>query len=219
MTNTATKTRDFDFYMTEAMERFEAGFPTKAAKKDAGYYLNHAFDKLRDAAHKAMLDKVNAQFAYDKAMGMDEDDAVKLRWERICKSGSRDIPMYPHQLRDKHLPLFGENAARAAEVRDLRDAIKATPIVPVVSEKAKADKVVAAVRESVIDAMQRHAKMYVEALDIGREFGGLPVSVNAHWVVNEHGTRFLRHFFYLRGKLTPLHVIMAAAQTLADEEA
>lgn len=218
MTKTVIKARDFDFYMTSAMESFEAGFTTKAAQKDALDDLNRAFDELRNAAQKAILDEGNALFAYQTAMGKSEDEAWKLRSERINALGYYSVPSYPHQLRDKHLAMFGENAARATEVRDLREAIKAAPIVRVESEKAATDKVVAAVRESIIDTMQRHAKMYVDALDMGRQFGGLPVSVNAHWVINEHGTRFLRHFFYLRGKLTPLNVILAAAQTLADEE-
>ena len=43
-----------------------------------------------------------------------------------------------------------------------------------------------------------------------RRFGGLLVSVNAHMVVtNDKGMTFVRHFFYLSGKLTPLNGIGA----------
>ena len=110
--------------------------------------------------------------------------------------------------------------------------IKATPIA---AAPAKPDAIVKAelIRHSIVEEMERRKAMFVEGLEIGRIFAdlyprknkageiipsaSLPVSVNAHWVRGHKGTDFVRHFFYLRGKLTPLQTIMAIAQTLDDE--
>lgn len=40
---------------------------------------------------------------------------------------------------------------------------------------------------------------------------------NVHYVTNQHGTTFLRAFYYLNGTLTPLSIIIAAAEAKARE--
>jgi hypothetical protein len=66
--------------------------------------------------------------------------------------------------------------------------------------------------------IKRRTAQYHEAVELGRLFGGLPVSVTPHLVTNEHNTTFTRCFYYLAGKFTPLSVIMAAADKLASEQ-
>ena len=57
--------------------------------------------------------------------------------------------------------------------------------------------------------MERLQVRYLEAIDlcelVGDEgFRMKGLSANSHYVTNEHGTTFLRTFYYLQGKLTPL---------------
>jgi hypothetical protein len=44
------------------------------------------------------------------------------------------------------------------------------------------------------------------------------VSVTPHHVTNQFGTSFIRCFYYLDGKMTPLNIIMAAAGQLEREK-
>lgn len=44
-------------------------------------------------------------------------------------------------------------------------------------------------------------------MEIYEVFGSLPVSMNWHYVTNQFGTSFIRVFYYMAGKLTPLSMI------------
>lgn len=74
-------------------------------------------------------------------------------------------------------------------------------------------------RESLADLMQRRGEQYAHAVKLGEVFGGMPVTANTHWVVNEHGHGFWRTFWYLDGELTPLNVLVAAHQELERRKA
>jgi hypothetical protein len=56
------------------------------------------------------------------------------------------------------------------------------------------------------------------AIVLGTIFNGLPVQAHTHQVTNQYGTTFLRTFYYLFGDLTPLNIIIAAAEELARRE-
>jgi len=73
------------------------------------------------------------------------------------------------------------------------------------------------VTETVVDLIKRREAQYHEAVDLGRLFGGYPVSVTPHLVTNEYGTTFTRCFYYWAGKFTPLQVILGAIDTLKAE--
>jgi hypothetical protein len=91
----------------------------------------------------------------------------------------------------------------------------------VVKPAPKSDRITAKqaeVTETVVDLIERRMAQYHEAVELGRLFGGLPVSVTPHQVTNEYNTTFTRCFYYLAGKFTPLSVIMAAADKLAREK-
>jgi len=90
--------------------------------------------------------------------------------------------------------------------------VKPAPKDDRISEKQKQ------VTETVVDMINRRVAQYHQAVELGRLFGNLPVSVTPHLVTNEHNTTFTRCFFYLSGKLTALSVIMAALDTLNREK-
>lgn len=187
-------------YLADAAAAFEAGFISKAAQKRALDDLNRAYSRARDEATNAML-------AAKRDAG---GDVSADYWE---------LPFDLHNVRDRHVAIFTAwtPGHAVADMVAMRAEIKAAAIAaPVVNEtKARVETV----RRSIVEEMERRKAQYVEALAIGRLFGGLPVSVNAHWVHGHKGAVFLRHFFYLRGRLTPLNTIIAAAEQLERETA
>lgn len=191
-------------YTEAAADAFEAGFASEAARKRALDAVNTAYDALREGAHDATI-----------AAAPTEDQAA-----RVAHFDANDFPFGLHQVRDRHLAIFAKwgNAQAVRSLIDLRAAIKAAAVAPAPMKDAAAEKV-EAVRKSIIDIMETRKAQFIEAVEIGRLFNGLPVTVNAHYVHGHKGARFVRHFFYLRGRLTPLNIIMAAAQTLKDEKA
>lgn len=212
-----------------AQAAFEAGFASKAGQKRALEELNRGYNVIRDAAFSAQVDAAPFQ-------GSKVELTAEQYAERNAHFRANDLPFDLHQVRDRHIEILARWTEEAALVRDLialRAAIKDAPIAPA-PEKPEAVVKAEAVRRSIVEEMERRKAMFVEGLDLGRVFAelfprknkageiipsaSLPVTVNAHWVRGHKGTDFVRHFFYLGGKLTPLQTIMAIADTL-DREA
>jgi hypothetical protein len=187
----------------------DAGFTSKSGQKAAAADVTRAYEMVR----REVMDEL---LALPRDAGEWQNPAAAdLYW---------DFPSYPHQWRAKHaaqlldvLPGREATVAQIAGLVDLRAAILATPVVPV--ERKLDGQREAAVQVSIRDLMARRREQYNRALDLAELFGGLQVSANVHLVTNEHGTTFLRAFFYLRGQFTPLNVILAAADELARRAA
>jgi len=167
-------------------------FAAKSHQKEALSYLNSGYEMLR---------KKNAEYIYASGFSI---------W---------DVPFDLHQIRDKHFRLFDE--AHHADLTDLITFRVLLKELEVVKPAPKSDRITAKqaeVTETVVDLIDRRMAQYHEAVELGRLFGGLPVSVTPHQVTNEYNTTFTRCFYYLAGKFTPLSVIMAAADKLAREK-
>jgi hypothetical protein len=167
-------------------------FAAKSHQKEALSYLNSGYEMLR---------KKNAEYIYASGFSI---------W---------DVPFDLHQIRDKHFRLFDE--AHHADLTDLITFRVLLKELEVVKPAPKTDRITAKqaeVTETVVDLIERRMAQYHEAVELGRLFGGLPVSVTPHQVTNEYNTTFTRCFYYLAGKFTPLSVIMAAADKLAREK-
>ena len=124
---------------------------------------------------------------------------------------AHELPHTLHLVKDIHFERVAGIPA-FAPVRDLialRAAINAAEIIPV--ERSPQAEKVEAVHQS---EMERRKTQHVGGLDMADRLGGLPVTVNAHMVTNDKGKTFVRHFFYLSGKLTPLNTIIAIAEQL-----
>lgn len=206
MTKTIRPTRTIETETARALELLNDGFSSKAGQKDALRYVNDAYDMAKDQLSKACLAARDADFQMT--------DAVKaVYW---------DVPSYPHQFKAKHGDLiraaFGDRfhalIATVEGLVELRDTIKGATIVPPMKDEAKAEA--ARIVESIRDRMDRLNVRYLEAIDLTTVFEDgfvmKGLSANSHYVTNEHGTTFLRTFFYLNGRLTPLNLILAAAQ-------
>lgn len=197
--------------IAEATSAFEAGFLSEAARKRALEALSRAYSDLRETLSDAILAARTTE--NDEQNGADY-------WA---------IPFDLHNVRDRHFEIASRYVSRFTEVRDLialRAAIKGATIAPAPARpevEVKAEKV----RLSIMEEMERRKATFIEGLDITRLWnemfprkdGGiaLPVTVNAHIVHGHKGAVFPRHFFYLRGKLTPLNTIIAIAEQLEKE--
>lgn len=191
---------------------FEAGFASKAAQKEALTNLNRAYEMIRDEACGAIR-----KYAFAEIPGAEEADYVARN--EIFRYN--DLPYNLHQVRDHHIEIIEKWAGLGQIVREmiaLREAIKEAEIAPA-PVKPEIEQKAEAVRKVVIDEIEKRKAQFIEGLEIARLFNGLPVSVNAHLVRGHKGALFVRHFFYLRGKLTPLNMIIAIAEAHEAEKA
>ena len=169
-------------------------FAAKAHQKEAQSLLNAAYYNIRE---------LNREFA-----------------RTLSREDYFSIPFDLYQIREKHMRLF-HNIFHSdiTKLLSLRNNFKNIEVVkhnkPKNSEEEKKQKQVI---ETVTSMIKRRTAQYHEAVELGRLFGGLPVSVTPHLVTNEYNTTFTRCFYYLDGKLTSLAVIMAAFQKLEAEK-
>lgn len=186
-------------YIDTAIEMYNAGFSSKAAQKRCNDKLNQAYNKVRLILNDQLLNK------------MDMYRTTEL--ENVYYA----LPFDLHQWRNKHEVMLKDVGVNETEIfntiqnlKEMRDTVKASPIVPPAKNKAKEkhEKVIKSLKE----LMEKREGQYQHGIKMVEYFGTLNVSVNAHWVINQHGTKFIRHFFYLNGELTPLAVIIAIAE-------
>ena len=188
--------------IASAQSAFEAGFASKAAQKRALDDLNRAFKSVRDGLMTAIL---------VARTDVDEEKNREDYWS---------IPFELHHIRDKHLEIAARYSEEFAIVRDLialRAAIKSAEIAPPPAKpeiEVKAEKV----RRSILEEMESRKAQFIEGLEVTRLFNGLPVSANAHMVHGHKGAVFVRHFFYLNGKITALNMILAIAEAHEAEK-
>ena len=191
--------RTVETYTDLALDAFNAGFSSKAGQKAATDNLNRAYELLqRETIQRGLLE--------DRTLGGSEEAWKTLYW------GTPDLHNWKAKHSAMYAPFFPEAVAAIERLAELRAEIKAAPIVPPAAPEVSPFEVKA--RETITAWLERRRAQYVEALELAEVFGGLPVTATSHYVTNAHGTTFLRTFWYLRGKLTPLQIIIAAAQEL-----
>ena len=189
-----TKAKTVQDYVELAMGKIQDDqtFAAKSHQKEALSYLNSGYEMLR---------KKNAEYIYASGFSI---------W---------DVPFDLHQIRTKHMHLFSDDLGNDLdELVTLRVLLKELEVVKPAPKTDRITAKQAEVTETVVDLIERRMAQYHEAVELGRLFGGLPVSVTPHQVTNEYNTTFTRCFYYLAGKFTPLSVIMAAADKLAREK-
>jgi hypothetical protein len=165
-------------------------FSAKAHQKEALDYLNRAYSLVRE--------QNNSGNAYENC------------W---------DIPFDLHQIRDRHFVMFKEEHHVALrELVSLRAIFKFIEVVKPAPKNDAVERKAAEVTKEVKSLLEMRTAQYNRAIDLGRLFNYLPVSVSPHHVTNQYGTSFIRCFYYLDGKMTPLNIIMAAAGQLEREK-
>lgn len=186
-------TRNVEFYVNRANEKFELGFTSMASQKDALQNLNHAYDILKDDIRKFCL-------TFPRENRTEQQDNVYY-----------SIPHDLHQWKAKHtslvLSVFPHAETLTAQIEnlvELRNTIKSAEIVKV---ERKANDKVATITKTIHEMIALRKSQFETGMKLCEVFGNLPVSMNWHYVVNQHGTSFIRVFYYMDGKLTPLNMI------------
>ena len=196
-------TRTAAFYIDRANTAFEAGFASKAAKQAALGDLNRAYELLRAEITALVLD-----LPREERTQVHDD----VYW---------NLPSYPHQWKAKHRELavgtFPQTSAACDQIEELAAFRAAVKDADVVKVERQADERAERVQKSIRDILEQRQADYARGLDLSKLFGGLSVTANVHLVTNQHGTTFVRAFYFMHGRMTALNVILAVAQTLADE--
>jgi hypothetical protein len=132
------------------------------------------------------------------------------------------IPHNLHQWKPKHhLSLIivdlgcDEYIKTINELKDLRDAIKDTEILPVITNDSKIK--IKQIEKSIEEYIKSKQQQFISGLSLAHIFNGLNVSVNSHYVTNQHNNTFIRCFYYLNGKMTALQMIIAIAEQYAED--
>lgn len=187
------KARKAEENIAQAVAGFEEGYATKAAKQRSLEALNRAYDYIRDLEFSDLIDQAPAD-------GQERQDFFNARVE---------APFDLHHVREKHAPAFPARWARVRELVQLREQVKAAEVAPAPVRNTERDALEARVTESLEHLMARRKAQFITGCELHDIFNGLPVSVNAHYVTNQFGTTFIRRFYFMDGRLTPLNMILA----------
>ena len=178
-------------------------YSTKAEQKRDLENLNHQFRLLNNILHQKKI---------DICLKADPTGGEKY-WELVS---SFNIPHNLHQMSDKVISkLEVEFKDEMLKVRGLllaREEIKNTPIVKMEPQNKFELDLVDRAMKSLKELMDYRQVQFERGIELVEIFGELPVTANVHWVTNQHGTHFMRVFWYMAGEFTPFQVISAAAQ-------
>lgn len=196
--------RTVETYVERATQAFEAGFTSKAGQKSAIDDLNRAADLLRKAIHGICFE----------LRGEDREFTPRLESAYWMNT---DLHLWNEKRRAELLGYLPEAEAIANQFDDLAALRGAIKDAPVVKAERKTDKREVAIMGAIRSMMVLRRSQYERGLKLHDIFDGLPVHGNVHYVTNQHGTTFLRTFYYLNGVLTPLGIILAVLDTKARE--
>jgi hypothetical protein len=202
MANTNKPVRNTEFYLNRATEMFDAGFTTQSAKKRANEDLARAYECQAQFIRNTCLETPHAE----RTEAQDN-----VYW------GIPDL----HNWKAKHAALvLGEfpqhngTVAMIERLVEMRAAVKAAEILPV---QRKEDPRVALITSRVRDIIELRTEQFARGLRLVDVFKTLPVSMNCHWVRNQYGTEFMRVFYYMGDKLTPLNMILAILDATSED--
>lgn len=181
-------------YIDNAIELWEKGFTSKASKKRCLEKLNYAYPYLA-----RNIRSIYAETPQEKR----NDEWHRLYWM---------VPNDLFQWKEKHNQAHNaDNLVHIVKKIDsmakLRMAIKETEITPPMKSEEKIVKDY--VLKSIEEIMEAKRVQFLEGYELTELFGNARVNVSSHYVTNQHGTTFVRNFFYLHGKLTSLNMILA----------
>ena len=173
-------------------------FDSKAAQKKELFNLNNKFSNLMNKLGSKILD---ARMIYEQNSEI-FDIYTELYWNR---------PNYLYQWNKKKANAFIQFDSYVISANKLRaeyDKVKTAKI----NNSSKKFITGQDVKNDIYDILKKRKLDYVEGLVLSDKFGGLDVYVNAHMVFCDDRKPYVRHFFYLFGKLTALNTIIAVAE-------
>jgi hypothetical protein len=214
--------------LDEVEAALDSGFKSKSQKNEATSKLGRIWERITDKISSAINDKIWDDYAA-KGLTTDFDEfgnlpAAYIQWQETFAEPEREkgeLPMSLSHVRDKHLEkirtYFPEHYEDVLYIKNLLDTIKTAEVTPLPPKSDPLEKKVEGRVKSLFDQMAKRQQQFTDAVEMGKLFGGLPVSAYAHWGRSKYGRDFVRVFYYLNGRVTPLSVIIAAAQALEDK--
>jgi len=196
-------------YTNYAIELLANGFTSNASKKKALDYLNYSYEDLQGAfIRDAILNKPR-----------DENKEMYPQWEELYWRVPSDLHTWKGEWINKlaqALPEISEIFAQINDLYAMRQEIKAADVNKPQPKQVSEFEV--KLHKSIADEMAKAKADYAYGIRIAELFGNLPVSINAHYVVNQYGTEFIRCFYYLDGIITKLSVIIALMQDIKNKK-
>lgn len=194
-------------------------FTSKQQQKDVLEYISFMYDKYvsnisnlkHDDFDEFCRNKISQKEKLSKSCRLIEN------WSGTVTSKSEkemvyvyNIPMSLHHIKveDKdYLDVLGYNSKEIFNLLELRNQIKDYPILP--PQQSKEQEFHDRVLDTIKQKLDKTESKIAKGLDLVEWFGYMDVSCDAHYVTNQYGTTFVRHFFYLNGSVTALKIIQA----------
>lgn len=187
--------RTVEFYVNQANEKFETGFTTMAAQKQALQDLGRAYEILTQEIQDLYL-------AIPRAERTEAQDNVY--W---------GLANYLNNWKPKHtslvLNVFPQAEIFTSQIETLAELRKTIKSAEIVKVERIANPKIATVTKTIHDMVALRKEQFQTGMKLCEVFGNLPVSINWHYVTNQHGTSFIRVFYFMANKLTPLNMILA----------
>lgn len=191
-------TRNVEFYVNRANEKFEAGFTTMTSKNEALQDLGHAYDFLKEEIRNLCL-------TFPRENRTEQQDDVY--W---------GIPHDLYQWKPKHtalvLSVFPHAEVFTSQIETLVEARNAIKSAEVVKVERSVNPRAEMINKSVAEIIALRKSQFERGVQLYDIFNGLPVTATWHYVTNQFGTSFIRVFYYMAGKLTPLNMIIAVLE-------
>lgn len=204
---------DISNYVDKSLNMYNAGFTTKAAQKQALDYLSRAYEKIRDNIGYKILDIRNAKFNIFEEIDPECNRLTDLYYllpynlchYRTIKHGEQLIDMFP------------EMVAQMEYLFELYTTIKSADIHKVAPKICNQEEVIR-IEKTLSEIFAASKESFDRTMRLAELFKGVPVSVTPHMVWMNNGTRYVRYFYYVAGKMTALNTIIAAMETYEREQ-
>jgi hypothetical protein len=191
-------------HVESSLEAFDAGFASAAAKKRCLEDLSGAYNIMRSQIEDGYIDLRNSGV-------MTDNEIHELYW---------GCPSTLNNWRSKHtityMKDFPTQVERIELLVDMRNSVKETEVVKVVPKNAEYKEQVEKIEKSLKEIFEYKIESYERTLKIAELFKGIPVYVQPHMCFMNNGTRYVRYFYYVHGKLTALSTIMEAVHTHSE---
>ncbi|QAY01273.1 hypothetical protein ZPAH1_orf00258 [Aeromonas phage ZPAH1] len=204
----------FNEIMENVVGMVESGFVSKAGQKRALNECTNMMNMVRAEFSSFYLDSISFE---ERNMNLPEHSAAvdlyyaqpnTATFGKYLKKAESAMPWMDKTLCNELISLGEQVVAVIETVKSAEINVPA----PKVNEKE------VAIKESIMDIMKRRGEQYNRCLHLDEVFGSMCVTANVHIVHGHKGTVFLRAFYYVLGRLTPLSVIIAAMEESARRE-
>ena len=195
-------------FFNQATELLNAGFTTKAAQNKAKQALRYAWEANSEVLHETYYDMLRA----DKDSASDEQTDIHY-------SITNWLPFFNVNHATRIIQAFPSLVDFIQDCYVLADTyrkIKEAEITKAPNKSIREE--VKRVERSISEIMETRKQQFERALKLNELFGGLPVHANVHMVHMSNGTSYVRAFYYLNDEITPLQVIIVAAQAIKREQ-